>query len=980
MLLKRWMEIRKTWLMVALAIIVMHLVLLSAASAQELVEAAEVRGHTSNGDGIWSARDFGWFYYDPDTDTGGEQLKIGLQGRSAKKGQIVYTSKAWSRQFEYEPWGSYHAVAFFGRIYLAGYPESPFTEDVSSLAKGELRRILIDEKERLTLSYNRTLPLAQGYELAAVETSSKEGGVNFILSKDGRPIYVSVVSIGDTFTYKVNDVPVILVHLARAMKGEDSGFAEVDGIFQISDLPDIKLFDGGKLGNMELLDFSEDGIEFRNSISITLTRNHIIPLTTDLAIIVLDQPDLIYYPVGTIFDYGVHEIRGPIFDASSVIPVVLSSSESSALARWNSQNYSGFYFDPAKSLGDETLTLHNIQGRRVTSIFQNISNRESDNPLPKGFQYTTLIQPREFEFDSWGRYFVISFLGSQWFAGYDSSTQGQKATKSLLEREYLGKVLVDMEPQGIVLAGNYSLLEGYEMRILDVGNDSIFLQLLKNGVPVDNSVVNTNSTYVYKKDLGDVKELPIIMVHLNNVFKNETNSFATIDGVFQISDQNIMSIEPGLGLENLKIVSVQPFGIFMFNDDYINLNRDSIVTLGPGMNLRVADSDDLRYYLYTASYVVPRPRPPLINKPGNITSGEAANFSLVVQAGEIRRVTADILDSSNKTVFVEDVTASGQGSRDVWGFGWTWDATTLQLSDDRSPILNAGEGSVPGLLFLNQSTPPVQVRVIFNSTGRISRIMSINSVYYVTRSEFNRINVDMDYDAMLANETTRNMVLKIEPGKSILQFYDVIDGRLVPSGINHTLQGTMEALEPHAVKVGAKPGRYELRVRVENAVNAIQAFGEFFNVTPAEMRGISLGSAEIFAGDSVTIPLEAPANGSTKRIDISYDANMLRAEDIAGECKPTWQVDANAGTITVLLPEGCGAANLTFAARNTAAENENVTVDLNITGTSGLNPETVTNGSISIAADGSDPRKSNALGIVAAIAAFVAGAYARRRG
>ena len=353
---------------------------------------------------------------------------------------------------------------------------------------------------------------------------------------------------------------------------------------------------------------------------------------------------------------------------------------------------------------------------------------------------------------------------------------------------------------------------------------------------------------------------------------------------------------------------------------------------------------------------------------------------MIVQAAEIRQVTADILDSSNKTVFVEDITASGQGSGDIWGFAWRWNATTLQLSDDKSPILDAGEGTVPALLYLNQSVPPVQVRVVFDSTGRISRITSSKSVYYVTRSEFNRLNVDMDYDAMLANETARNKVLKIEPGKSILQFYDVIDGKLVPSGINHTLQGTLAVLEPHAVKVGAKPGRYELRVRVENAVNAIQAFGEFFNVTPAEVRGISLGSAEAMAGESVTIPLEAPVIGSEKRINISYNATMLKATGISGECKPTWQVDSNAGKIIVLLPEGCGAANLTFAAKNSAAQKANVTIDLNVTGTSGFKPETITNGSITIAEDGTAAKKSDALGIIATVAAFVAGAYARRRG
>ena len=136
------------------------------------------------------------------------------------------------------------------------------------------------------------------------------------------------------------------------------------------------------------------------------------------------------------------------------------------------------------------------------------------------------------------------------------------------------------------------------MRIRDVGNDSIFLQLLKNGVPVDNSVVKSNSTYIYKKDLGDVKDLPIIMVHLNSVFNNGTKRFATIDGIFQISDQYLLSIDQGLLIGDLEIISIQPNGISMVNDDYVDLNRDSTVSIGPGMNIRVADNDTLRYYLY----------------------------------------------------------------------------------------------------------------------------------------------------------------------------------------------------------------------------------------------------------------------------------------------------------------------------------------------------------------------------------------------
>ncbi|MDD1726777.1 MAG: hypothetical protein LUQ08_03055, partial [Methanothrix sp.] len=43
--------------------------------------------------------------------------------------------------------------------------------------------------------------------------------------------------------------------------------------------------------------------------------------------------------------------------------------------------------------------------------------------------------------------------------------------------------------------------------------------------------------------------------------------------------------------------------------------------------------------------------------------------------------------------------------------------------------------------------------------------------------------------------------------------------------------GNLSSLEPHAIASGAKPGRYQLQVRLENAVNAIWATDEYFNVT-----------------------------------------------------------------------------------------------------------------------------------------------------
>ena len=91
------MEIRTIWFIAAAAMFVLLFgACFAGASAQEPVEAAYVRGHFSDGDGVWRADDFGWFYYDLDKDQGGEELRMDLQGRTAEKGHIIYSSKTWT--------------------------------------------------------------------------------------------------------------------------------------------------------------------------------------------------------------------------------------------------------------------------------------------------------------------------------------------------------------------------------------------------------------------------------------------------------------------------------------------------------------------------------------------------------------------------------------------------------------------------------------------------------------------------------------------------------------------------------------------------------------------------------------------------------------------------------------------------------------------------------------------------------------------
>jgi len=841
--MERWVDIRAFRLAAAILVLAMGPVWL--ASAQEISEAAPVRGHFADGDGVWRADDFGWFYYDLDEDLGGEMLQIDLDGKTAEKGHIEYSSEVWTEQFEYKPWGSFQRVAFFGKPYFAGYPESSFTEEVSSLEKGELREVLMDEDLTQTLSLNKTLTLQQGYVLVAQEISEKKGSVNFLLFKDGLPVNSSVVSIGESFVYKIDDLPVILVHLTNAMLGAGEGLAEVEGVFQISDEPNIRLFEGAMIGEMKLTDFSQFDIVLENNRTINLKRDSVISLIQGLEVVVMDFPEPVYYPVGWIYDYGVHEIRGPTFNSSSAVPVRLGDYNSSVTAKWNAENYSGFYFDPDDAvlralfgaLVGETLVIHSIEDRRIMPPSQPKVYRENKTVLQTGLQYTSLRQPKEFEYKPWGYFFTINLFGLPWFAGYDSSFKETKSSKNLIENEYLGRVLIDMELQGNISTGNYTLEEGYEMRIRDVSDDSIFIQLFKEGQLVDSSVVESNTTYEYKKDLENVKDMPIIRLHFGNVFYDGNYGSAEIDGIFQISD-NVFPMELGSGFGEMELVDLEPERLIFVNPDSISLNKDSNVNIGPGMDIRVANNDTLRYYLYTQKYVVPSPEPPLINSQKNVLPSQSANFSMIVRAAEIRQVLMNILDSNNKTVFSKDIAGLGQGSGEWWMYAWSWNASTLRMSDDNSLIPDLRPSPLLALLYLNQSASPLQVAVTFDSQGRISNIMDSSAFYYISSEDYARLNTSLDYSSMINNSTARMEFFRVVPGESILQFFDIVNNQLIPSGINHTLQGNLSLLEPHAIAAGAEPGRYQLQVRLENAVNAIWATDEYFNVT----EGSSLNS------------------------------------------------------------------------------------------------------------------------------------------
>jgi S-layer protein (TIGR01567 family) len=907
------------WKRGTIGLLVLLCLLMTAIGASAQVPMAEVRGSFSDGNGSWNAESFGWFYYDLDEGTGGERLTIEAEGREVKEGHLIYSSEVWTEEFDFDEWGRYQAVAFLGKRYLAGYLESNFTDAVSALEEGELREVLIDYDGIQTATSEEPLPLDGGYWLEVAGASPDGKEVYLILKKNGMEADRAVVRLGETYVYEVgdDDIPVILAHVNAAMQGVDKAIVDFNGIFQVRDQPTIKLETGDLIGLMEVATLSEGRIELENAEDLILRRDNTTTLVGNLMLRVRDTPSLIYYPLGAIAEYGVHEIRGPVYSELSQVPISTATGEFAgyAQARWNDENFTGFYFDDDKKIGSETLIIHRTDGRNIGTI------RSDGTRLVDGAEYICFVHEVDFEFDPWGSYQVLCFLGDVWFVGYGPGAELDVEDKNMLENEQIGLLLIDTDQKDTAVAGDFYFLgEGYSLYIRDVvkddvKKDKIFIELRKNDQLVDSAVIQSNSTYVYERDVGDVEDLPIIALHVESIFSDGDDQFAIIDGLFQVSDSQFLSIEAGDELGELVVLRTGGFGIYMGNFDSIFLKPDSKVAILPGMSIAVADNETLRYYLYKNEYVLPPPEIVDYYLPEEpVPSGGLANFSIFVLAGEIKSVTAETVDSEGRRVILGDLTSSGVGASDQWLYSWQWNATVPALSDDGTVLpVSDVQG---GILQVNNTTEPVSVLANFDESGWISLIQgSAGEIYYISPAEYEKLGAAPSYGEMASDEVLRSRYVKVEPGISEIRFIQVVDGSAVLSEASHKLWFSPQGIEPHLVSVGAPPGRYEIRLQVENAIGVISKTGLYFDVSGPDLRSASVGSARVLVEERFSLPLEIPASENETRMTLTFDPDLLTFEgvDADGECNVEHDL-LKEGEVGLDIPGNCTAVNLTFRA------------------------------------------------------------------
>ncbi|MBN1133917.1 MAG: S-layer protein [Methanosarcinaceae archaeon] len=525
---------------------------------------------------VWNSKSYSGFYYDLDSGEGSETLTIKLDSktdRSIDDGELIYTTKPINTNFEHDDWGSYQFIGFMAERYFAAFTEdTEFAgKSVSLMSDGQLSKVLLDDDEEISFFSGSSLALEEGYELHIIEVDLGGDKVFVSLTKDGKDVDSGVVSSNDDYVYETDlgsseDVPAIAVHFNDIFRGTETNAVFVEGIFQISDKY-IEVESGKDFGKMTVQTVSATEIKMDNEDSIPLSKGKIIPIMGKLNFVVADDDTLRFGPFVDISEPGEYQLRGTVAE--------------NGVLKWTPLNFEGFYYNIDEGIGTESLEIRNIEGRVI----------EKGNLL-----YSTTAEQVSFDHGDWGEFEVIGFHAEKYFAGYPDNEFTNSV--SMLSEGQLSKVLIDNDKKSTIVPDSSLLLEeGYELDIVEVDLDGnkVLVSLTKNSKEVDSGIVSSNDDYVYDKDIGSAEDVPLIVVHFSEIFLGRETNAVFVEGIFQISEK-YETVDNGERYGKMEVTRIDAETIEMENDKSISLSKDDTVSIMGDISLKIADSNNLRYY------------------------------------------------------------------------------------------------------------------------------------------------------------------------------------------------------------------------------------------------------------------------------------------------------------------------------------------------------------------------------------------------
>ncbi|NJD52114.1 MAG: hypothetical protein FIB07_04535 [Candidatus Methanoperedens sp.] len=580
----------------------------------------------SSGTVSWNRSNFDGFFYDVNNELGSEKLTIlnsaSLIGnRTIDVDKLVYSTSGDNKMLyvvKYGFNGNYAAAAQAG---LDGFQAgSMSSEDGEYKVVGwqmeryvavknktnKLSNLVFEQgNNNKTLSTGETWILGRGWELTvnAIDARANPRQIWFTLKKDGAVIDEGTAKPGDVYTkIKSNlggesNVPLFVTYVDAIDSGITSDMVSLKYTWLIDTIvKEVKKGDEYAIFNTTKAD--ESIIEMRNSrFPVTLTRNSIINLMSNLNFKVADAETLRFYPTGGLSGRIANETTGQKSNLNLSIGIV----------SWQPQNFPGLFYDLNDEFGNEKLTIIDsapLVGTRTILQDKLRYSTSSNNTMmtvvryPFNGNYSAARQAGLSEFQAGnmssedGKYSIIGWQGEKYVAVKNNIS---KLSTLVIEQGSGDK-------KTLTTGETWDIGQGWSMTINSIDARSnprqVWFTLRKDGVIMHEKVMNDRQIYTYvRSNHAGESNVPLFVTYVDAIFSGSTSDMVQFKYTWAI-DTNVTYIRVGDWFGVFKVTGINSSTIELRNTDYypIPLNKGNIINLIGSMGFIVAESDNLRFF------------------------------------------------------------------------------------------------------------------------------------------------------------------------------------------------------------------------------------------------------------------------------------------------------------------------------------------------------------------------------------------------
>jgi len=239
----------------------------------------------------------------------------------------------------------------------------------------------------------------------------------------------------------------------------------------------------------------------KNNASFDLGADKIINVMGEMKFKVADSDTLRFYPMVTRTEPGTYEVRGTVYNDAA----------GERTTSWDASNFAGFWYDLKGNLKSETLN--------ITPGFIGGTDRTIDD-TPAGLNYTTTRQLKRYKVNAMeGKYVQdgLDCTGAVVYQGTHYAVVGWQAEKYIAlkgdAKKLVKQVLEhgDTEKKTLTVGETWDIGDGWTLMAQAIDAKAsprqAWLVLSKDGVKLEDEVVENGNVFVYRKVTPSLKHL-----------------------------------------------------------------------------------------------------------------------------------------------------------------------------------------------------------------------------------------------------------------------------------------------------------------------------------------------------------------------------------------------------------------------------------------------------------------------------------------